>query len=375
MGTPLRRPGEHRRRTRAARLAAAVAAIALLGTAGCGKKAPPRPPEPRGPLPPRRVAARQIGSSAVVSFQVPPSRGDRPAQQPVTAELVRVSWGAGLAAAADPDVFRRRGEVIGSVEGDPLKQGASLRIRDDALIQLDGGGVGSTVRYAIRVRDRSDRSSPLVVAEDLVLLAAVAAPGAIGAEPTADGIRLTWAAPAGEGPFRYNVYRSPPGEPPPLSPANAAPLQNSEFLDPETVPGRRYDYLVRAVLADGRPFREGAGSEPASVLSVDRFAPAAPTGLVGVQEGEAARLFWNPSPERDLAGYRIYRRVGDAAYEPIGPDLVGQPLYLDIEVEPGQALSYRISAVDRAEIPNESEPSAAFDLIVAEEPVQPGGAP
>jgi hypothetical protein len=355
-------------------LAVVLVAVALGAAAGCGKKGPPRPPEPRGPLPPRKVQARQLGGAALVSFEVPPPRGERPAQQPVTAELVRVTWAAGTAAQSDPEAFRRRGQLIGSVEGDPLERDAALRIRDDGLAALANAGEGATVRYAVRVRDRRRRSSPLVVAQDLVLLAVAEPPRRVRAEPTADGIRLTWDAPVGEGPFRYNVYRSPSGEPPPLTPANSAPLSSSEFLDPQAVPGREYDYTVRVALAEGRPYREGLGSEPVTVLSVDRFAPGAPTGLVAVQEGEAVRLFWNPSPERDLAGYRVYRRVADGELEAVGPDLVGQPLFLDTTVEPGQQVTYRVSAVDRAEIPNESELSAPFDLVVAEEPVQPGGA-
>jgi hypothetical protein len=87
----------------------------------------------------------------------------------------------------------------------------------------------------------------------------------------------------------------------------------------------------------------------------------------------AVRLFWNPSSERDLAGYRIYRRIGEDEFASIGPDLVGQPFYLDTAVEPGQHLSYRITAVDRAEIPNESGPSESFDLVVVEEPDERGG--
>jgi len=343
----------------------------LLGT-GCGKKGAPRPPEPRGPLPPRRVQARQIGDQALIGFEVSRPRGTKPAQKPVRAELIRVSFGPGIVAPADPDAFRRRGDAVGALDGDPFEPGTPRRIGDETLAGLEDGGIGSTLRYAVRVLDRRQRSSPLVVAEDLVMLSTVDAPSGLRAEPTADGIRLTWTAPPGDGPFRYNVYRFAPGEPCPLVPVNPSPLVTGELLDPETVPGRRYNYVARVVLADGRPYREGETSRPITVLSEDRFAPEAPTGLVAVQEGPAVRLFWNPNTERDLAGFRVYRRVGDASFDPIGPDLVGQPLYLDSAVDPGQRLEYWVNAVDRAEIPNESAPSASFEVIVVEEPVQQG---
>jgi hypothetical protein len=357
---------------RARRQATKLLALALLLACGCGKKGPPVPPQPRGPLPPRLVEARQIGSSAVVSFEVPRARGGKPAQLPVRAELIRIDYAPGLEAPADPDAFRRRGELVGTLEGDPLEQGTVRRLADESVEQLAEAGVGRRLRYGIRVRDLKRRSSPLVVAEDLVLLPSVSGPRNLNAEPTADGIRLTWEPPTPEGQYRYNVYRSAPQGPEPLTPLNPAALQAPAFLDSEQVPGERYAYVVRTVLAEGRPYREGESSETLVVLSIDRFAPEPPTGLVAVQEGPAVRLFWNPSGERDLAGYRVLRRVTGGAFERVGPDLVGKPNYLDTEIEAGQHLAYRITAVDRADPPNESEPSITVDLVVLEEPTAPG---
>ena len=99
-----------------------------------------------------------------------------------------------------------------------------------------------------------------------------------------------------------------------------------------------------------------------------RFAPAAPDGLVAVQEGEAVRLFWNPNAERDLGGYRVYRKTGDGAWTTLDPDPVGQAQYLDRALSPGDAVSYRVTAIDRADPPNESEPSEPAGLTVAEDP-------
>jgi hypothetical protein len=47
---------------------------------------------------------------------------------------------------------------------------------------------------------------------------------------------------------------------------------------------------------------------------------------------------------------------------------VGEPLYLDTLVEPGDYLLYRITAVDRAQPPNESPPSAEVEVDVVEDP-------
>ncbi len=129
---------------------------------------------------------------------------------------------------------------------------------------------------------------------------------------------------------------------------------------------------MRVALAEGRPHRESANSETISVLAEDRFAPRAPSGLVAVQEGTAVRLFWDPNPERDLRGYRVFRRSlapgRETDWERIGPDPVERPLYLDAEIEIGQHLAYRVVAVDRATPPNESRPSGEVEIELLGEP-------
>jgi len=368
------RPRVRRAPTEAARRGALI--LTLLVVAGCGKKGPPLPPEPRGPLPPRGVAARQVGETVEFLFEVPGPRGPKPAQQPVRAELVRLTYQAGAQPPPDPDAFRRRGEVVQSLEGDPFVPGSRIRLRDLRLSELTDQGAGLTLRYAVRVLDRRGRSSPLVVAEDLVPEAPKPAPRELTAVPTADGVRLIWQPPTdGDTELKYNLYRSAPDGPEPRQPLNAEPLTVTEFLDTKAITGSRYRYFVRVVLAEGKPLREGESSVAVELVADDRFAPARPEGLVAVQEGLAVRLFWNPNGERDLAGYRMFRKVGDRDWQRIGPDPVEQSTLLDSDVAAGQRLAYRVVAIDRVDPPNVSEPSSVVELELAAEPAAPGGAP
>lgn len=344
----------------------------MLLAVGCGKKGAPMPPEPRGPLPPGMVRARQVGDDVVVSFTVPQPRGDKPARQPVRAELIRVAYEPGFEPPANPNIFRRRGELIEVAEGDPLPSGERQRLVDDTLQDLEGGWIGSTLRYAVRVRDRRGRSSPLVVTRDVVPLAPAPAPLRLQAEPTADGVRLFWERPAAEGQFKYNVYRSSVEGPPSEKPLNSQPLDVTEYLDSTVTVGERYIYSVRVALADSLPYREGESSALLETLAEDRFPPSAPEGLVAVQEASAVRLFWNPNKERDLAGYRVYRKEGEGDWLVIGPDPVEKSDYLDEEVAVGLILSYRVTAVDRADPPNESPSSESVELELLAEP---GGVP
>jgi type II secretory pathway pseudopilin PulG len=69
-------------------------------------------------------------------------------------------------------------------------------------------------------------------------------------------------------------------------------------------------YLIgaRAFEADGE---SGAGR--AVTVTLNRFAPTPPSGLVGGRNGTFGIEFeWNPNAERDVTGYRVYRMAGAA---------------------------------------------------------------
>jgi hypothetical protein len=291
----------------------------------------------------------------------------------VRAELMRVTYQPGFQPPADPDAFRRRGDLVGQIVADPLPA-SRLFLEDLKLAELSDGGEGWTLRYAVRVRDRRGRSSPLVLAPDLQMLASVPAPRELFVEPTADGVRLIWQPPDGVGPFTFNVYRSAPDAPWPESPLNAQPIAAAEYLDKSVTTGESYIYTVRVSLSSETPYRESEGSETREIVAQDRFAPAAPSGLVAVQEGRAVRLFWDPNRERDIAGYRVERRIDDGSWEAIGPMKIEAPSFLDEDVRIDRTLSYRVMAIDRAVPANASEPSDVVRIQPVAEPVAPGPA-
>jgi hypothetical protein len=67
-------------------------------------------------------------------------------------------------------------------------------------------------------------------------------------------------------------------------------------------------------------------------------------------------LTWAPNLESDLAGYNIFRRVGNAQFEKLNKQLVSGSSFRDDNVETGRKYIYSVSAVDLRG--NESQRSA-----------------
>ena len=339
----------------------------------CGKVGPLQPPAPRGPLPASAVEVRQVGDHVEVALTVPQARGREPSQAVQRTEILRVAYPRGRTPPLEPDALRVRGEVVASVESDHAKPGDRIVIADASLPRLADGGIGWTLRYGVRVRDRRGRPSPLVVAKDLTTVPPVAAPRALTGQASADGVRLTWEAAEGAAAATYNVYRGPADGALSERPINVQPLSSRDELDAAVEAGKTYRYVVRAVAAAGQPYRESVSSNVALVDASDRFPPAPPSGLVAVQEGSGVRLLWNPGPENDLEGYRVYRKSGDGDFARIGGEVVRQPSFLDPGVPPETVARYRVTAIDRASPPNESTPSSEVELrIVADPGTVPG---
>lgn len=354
---------------------AILVVVAAIVLPGCGKTGPLTPPAPRGPLPAASVESRQIGDRVEIALTVPQPRGADPWQSVQATELLRVAYPKGRTAPAEPDAFRVRGEVIASVDAEHAKPGERIVISDPALDQLADRGIGWTLRYGVRVRDRRGRPSPLVVAKDLTTVAPVAPPRSLTGQASADGVRLAWEAPEGTPTASYNVYRGLSAGGLSERPLNVQPLTTRDDLDATAEAGKTYRYVVRSVAAEGPPYRESVSSNVVVVDAADRFAPAPPSGLVAVQEGAAVRLLWNPGAESDLDGYRVYRELGDGGWARIGGDVVRQPSFIDSDLAAGVVARYRVTAIDRTVPPNESAPSSVVELRVAADPTAGPGHP
>jgi len=119
-----------------------------------------------------------------------------------------------------------------------------------------------------------------------------------------------------------------------------------------------YEYRAQRVSraeVDGKAVElVGELSAPVDVEVKDVFPPNVPTELAAVATlGEngaapAIDLSWQPGSEAELAGYIVYRRESDGAWQRISPETPGiEPGFHDAQVQPGHTYHYAVSAVSK----------------------------
>jgi hypothetical protein len=230
-------------------------------------------------------------------------------------------------------------------------------------------------------------------------------------DPLAEDADFTWSARANDGDlfgpwsapaaFRVNAVLEPPTAPVPLLPPDGAIVEESRpplVVENATSPDHLvlvYAFELYVVggsgatlfeeahdvpegpettawtpsrdLADGAYEWRARASDPVHDgpwSATSRFEvlldppPTAPTGLQATPGDERVRLDWNPSPEADVTGYRVYRSTTSG-----GPyDLVGStsgPGFDDLGLTNGVVYYYVVTALDaRHESPPSDEAAA-----------------
>ncbi|MFC5469900.1 transglycosylase domain-containing protein [Cohnella suwonensis] len=122
--------------------------------------------------------------------------------------------------------------------------------------------------------------------------------------------------------------------------------------------------------------KDAAESAPSKVdpRVEDGAAPSSPTHVVVESMNGVARITFTPSPQADVAGYRLYRSINGGAYEKVEASVfAGDEAKFANFVSGGNSYSYYVTAVDVGG--NESPPSekiAADGSQGGEDPDFPG---
>ena len=313
---------------------------AALVLSGCGYIGEPMYPLLNIPSRVTDLAAVQRGSRVIFQFTLPPLTTE--------GKLARIGRVEVRAGDAGPATFEMNEWVARSKPIEVESAGKKHILSETPAAPWAGKDLVFAVKvYGVNKRDAGWSNLAIVS-----VVPPLAAPAGVQVVAVAEGVRVSWQGPAGQ----YRIFRRVENDPAVSQMAN---VDTTQWLDTTTEYGKQYHYVVQAVQKTGNGEAQSDLSEEKSVTPEDKFPPAIPAGLNAVTAAENIELVWDRNTEPDLAGYRLYRAIGDGKLEKIA-DIQNAPSYSDRKLEPGKRYRYAVSAVDR--LGNESELSKPVEI-------------
>jgi predicted small lipoprotein YifL len=352
-----------------------ILGLPLLVFPACGRKGPLEIPPGREPMAVEGLTALQRGQVVYLEWTNPVKAvSGRPLTVLGTVEI----WvfDRGLPAGGRPLVTSEVEKTARLARRIPEEEFGSFQGRSGAResgmnfpFVFDPSPTGpKSLAFTLRVLDSAKRASDFSPPAAVDIQACPNPPTLVMSQVFSDFIEVSWGPPDSnidgtrpENVGGYAVYRYEGNGPPQkLTLLTAADLgfedRNFEF-------GKAYGYFVRAVSAGREGAVESGDSRAAEIVPRDVFPPAAPAGLAVVAADGLVSLSWRPAKERDLDGYRVWRKeAGGPAFLPIGEDLVRENTFTDRSAAKGVTYVYAVSAVDLAG--NES-PKSEWAALVA----------
>jgi hypothetical protein len=339
----------------------------LLLLPACGKRRPPQPPIERIPQRTELLSGAQRGNQVILSWPSPQRNApDQSVQSIRRIDIYRLAENPAAPLPLTEDEFAARSTLIGSINYETLSTATDQLIYIDTL---ELAGQPTRLRYAVRyVNAAGQRASfsNFLLVEPAAKIAEP--PTILEKELTAEAVKITWKPPAanidGSTPVNllgYNVYRveksqSEIGQ----TPINSSLVNGTSFSDQTIRFGEEYNYVVRSVsLGTGGNQVESLNSNAISVAAIDTFAPSPPDRVsIGPTPGRLS-IFFTASPEKDVAGYYVYRstdpELPKAQWTLLTQNLLTRTTFQDDAIESGKRYYYYVIAVDAAG--NQSNPS------------------
>jgi hypothetical protein len=355
--------------------------------AACGAPGVPTPPRPVLPKPVRDLAARQQGSSVILTFTLPKKSDENETlAEPPAIEIFRGERESGAAAKMTTQLIY----TVPSTLVDTYMKEGLIEFRDP----LKPSSLhGQDIVYMVRTRASTKRASADSNVVSVRVLPVPAAPAGVRASAMKETeIDLAWTAPRQESPAvgiaGYRVYRGEAAAAAPTSQNDTSagsnlkmavpltllgPAAGTAFRDTQFSFGVTYVYVVRSLADEQGQSVESDDSAPLIVMPKDIFPPAAPQRLVAVpirDENQATgtaggyiELSWDINQEPDLQGYWVYRSEQPGTTgQRINKELLLTPTFRDNNAVQGKQYTYRVTAVDRSG--NESSLSSPVTAAV-----------
>jgi hypothetical protein len=343
--------------------ALAAGLAVALALAGCGMPGAPQPPSLNLPEPAVDLAASRAGSQVALTWTMPKKNTDK--------LLLKGNVTVRVCRKEDAGACETAGAELS------LAPGANGAFTDVLPATLTAGAP-RPLSYFVVLKNRNGRSAGLSNAAVVLAGEAPAPVTGLTAEVRKQGVALRWTPAEESSPTAVRLHRkllTPPATKPHeglLAPQPEPVEQNllvdrcapderngdCRALDTNIRFGQSYEYCaqrVARVTLEGRALELASEfSAPVRVEPKDIFPPETPTNLAAVATtGEngaapAIDLSWQPVMDADLAGYAVYRREGNAAWQRISPpEPLVPPAFHDTQVQPGHTYRYAVSAVDQ----------------------------
>ncbi len=344
---------------------------ALFLIPGCGKRGAPVPPRERVTQI-AEIAGFQRGNQVILSWQMPARNASKSSTLNISrADIYRLAEPANAPLQISEEEFANRSTLIAAM---PITDAdfalKTITYRD----QLQFAGQAARLRYAIRFVNSSGQKAGFsnnLIIEPTSKIAAN--PSDLVAEATQDAVKLKWTSPTanvdGSTPVSllgFYVYRSN-SQTEPAKMLNKAPITATSFDDEFFEFGKEYFYFVRAVSIGTQvePV-ESSESNIVKFRPVDIFRPTPPTAITVAASATAISIFFAVNPEKDIAGYRIYRTTNESEpkekWQLLTTELLKTNTFQDNRVESGKKYFYYITAIDNFK--NVSEPSEVISETV-----------
>ncbi len=332
-------------------------ALGLLGLGACAKTGEPQPPQVLVPEPSVDLIARQFSGRILLSVSMPTRNTDGSRVTTLgRVDVFRLTVNRGNSGPAQETAMQTQGEEISSISAADL----ATHLRGSSLSFWDSTPVDPAVfykeafLYAVRFVNRKNQTAGLSNQAYIAPVPIPPPPAELSEKYTADTILLTWKPPEknsdGSSPPRiagYNVYRYEDPKVLPATPVNAEPLTLPELADHNFEFDKTYYYTVSVVGSRANPYAESLPSAPLAVPTPDIFPPGRPRNLDAVVEGGVVTLMWEAPDDKDVAGYRIYRKEeGAGASVLVQAELVPGLSLRDNQIRPGRKYEYSVTAVD-----------------------------
>ena len=330
--------------------------VAAIFAAGCGVKAPPTARSEIKPSEVVDMTAEVQDNGVLVSFTVP--EGERPSQ---AIELVKLYYGY-LPLGGDPDCppcppklteFHQFNLKAQTPQTAKLMEGGRF-----AYLDTDAPMNKQSV-YRVVLIDLDGRVSDISAPVRAYRVESAAAPKGLKAQVSEEEVMLEWqevktlaTGAATDDVVGYYIWRMSESEDPQMGPQerqlNMRPIKETTFSDKTVAKGKNYAYKVQAVRVVEKTPAGGNFSEAVTAAPKDAAPPAPPEDLRGISQEEGAFISFSPSPDSDVEGYVLYRKLKgpDSSWVQISQELIVDKSYTDSGAEKGEIYLYRMQAID-----------------------------